>query len=357
MTKQFQSTNAENSKLWSLGIVWMLVLVAWCLPILASAHEVYILPPEVISEALSTTSPNPVLAYSGNEGLFYFWGFIAVVVTLTVFFASTFRRVEGWTGPLFALLKRYAHPVVRLTAGTTLIVFGITGSLYGQELPLRDLFAFSPAVVQFGMIALGISIIVGLQTRIMALLALLIYAYAASVGGFYLLTYVQHAAAYVFLILVGGGPWTIDHRFHLGWKFRKRLERFAPYAYPVLRVGLGASIMFAAFYAKFLHSNLALNVITYYRLDAFFPFDPLFIVLGAFIIEFLAGLMLVLGIEIRWTTLFLVFWLTLAHLYFPEAPWVHLSLYGFGIAIFFHGYDRYAIEGRLFKRRGAEPVL
>ncbi len=333
------------------------ILASLALPSLALAHEVYVLDPETVANALANPSPNPLAAYFGNEALFYFCGAIAVVMTLTVFFASTFHSLEARMAPFFAHLKRYAHLIVRLTVGTTLIVFGITEALYGQELPFHHLFAFSPTVVQYCMVALGISIVVGFQTRIMAFIALLVYLYAAAVQGIYLLNYAQHAAAYLFLIILGGGAFTIDHHFHLGWRFRKKLECFSPYAFPVLRVGLGASIIFASFYAKFLYSNLALEVVTIYDLGKFFPFDPLFIVLGAFIVEFLAGLMLVLGIEIRWTALFLVFWLTLAHLYFPEHAWVHLSLYGFGAAIFCHGYDRYTIEGRLFKRRGAEPVL
>ena len=336
---------------------FLVVLALLALPALALAHEVYVLPADAISGALTSASPNPVGAYFGNEGNFFLWGVVAVIVTLTIFFASTFRRFESSAAPLFNRLKRFAHSLVRLTVAATLIVFGTTATLYGPELPLALLFGDAAFLVQCALLALGICVFLGFQTRIASALALLLFAYAATTLGMYSLTYVQHAAAYLFLIIMGGGSWTLDHRFHLGWHFRKHLDRLAPYAFPMLRVGLGTSIMFAAFYAKFLHSNLALEVVTRYHLEALFPFDPLFTVLGAFIIEFLAGLMLALGIEIRWTTLFLVFWLTLAHLYLPEAPWVHLSLYGLGLAILFHGYDRFALEGRLFKRRGAEPVL
>ncbi len=334
-----------------------LALSLLALPTLASAHEVYLLTQETIDQAVHTPSPNPVLAYFGNEGHFYFWGFVAIILTLTVFFASTFRRIEAWTVPFFALLKRFAHPLVRITIGATLVGFGVNAILYGPEVPLNAIFGIAAPMMQVLMIAIGAGIVIGFQTRLLSAFALGIYLYATTALGFYALTYLQHAAGYLFLIIVGGGLWTIDHRFHLGWHIRKQLEHFAPYAFPLLRVGLGASIMFAAFYAKFLHSNLALDLISHYHLETIFPFDPLFTVLGAFIIEFLAGLMLVLGIEIRWTALFLLVWLTLAHLYFPEPWWVHISLYGLGLAIFCHGYDRFAIEGRFLKHRNMEPVL
>jgi uncharacterized membrane protein YphA (DoxX/SURF4 family) len=337
----------------------MLLLCALCLvpSAFVRAHEVYVLPIETIAQAVASESPNPFTAYAGNEQSFYLWGVIAIIVTLTIFFASTFRAVEARAMPLFARLKRYAHLLVRLTIGASLIVFAATASLYGQELPFPMLFGSLVPIMHVLTLLLGVGIIVGFQTRVAALLALALYVYAAMRIDLYALTYLQHAAAYVFLVIAGGGPFTIDHRFHLGWHARKRLERYLPYAFPILRVGLGASIMFAAFYAKFLHTNLALAVVERYPISSILPFDPLFIVLGAFIIEFLAGLMLALGIEIRWTVLFLVFWLTLAHFTLPEAPWVHLSLYGIGLAIFCHGYDRFTIEGRFFKSRGMEPML
>lgn len=346
------------SKSLSLRAVGLLVVICALVPILASAHEVYILDTATISDAVSSPSPNPLLAYIGNEGRFFFWGFVAIVVTLTVFFATTFRLVEARTFSLFARLKRLALPLARLTAGATLITFGLTGFLYGPEIPFESVFGGVSAVLRLATMVLGAAIALGFQTRLASALAFSIFVYAAATSlGTYTFNYIQYAGAYLLLIILGGGAMTIDHRFHLGWHYRKQLERLSSYAFPLLRVSLGASIIFASFYAKFLHSNLALEVVSRYGLEAFFPFDPLFIVLGAFIIEFLAGFMLLVGFEIRWTALFLLFWLTLAHLYFPEAPWVHLSLYGFGLAIFCHGYDRFTVEGRFFKRHKMEPVL
>jgi hypothetical protein len=67
--------------------------------------------------------------------------------------------------------------------------------------------------------------------------------------------------------------------------------------------------------------------------------------------------MLILGIEIRWTAIFVLFWLTLSLLYFGEAAWPHLVLFGLGIALFLHGYDRYSLEGQFLKKAHTEPVL
>lgn len=332
-------------------------MMALLVPAFASAHEVYVLSPDAIAAAIADGSPSPLLAFLGNESRFFFWAFVCAVVFSTVLFASLFRAFETRTASLFSLLKRAAHPLVRITAGVCLIVYGATSRLYGPELPLEAVFAGAAPFIGWMLVALGACITVGLQTRLAATLALLVYAWGFVSFGPYLLTYTHHAGAYIFLIILGGGPLTLDHRFGLGWALRKRLERASSFAFPLLRVAFGASIVYAAVYAKYLHSNLALEVVTAFGLERYFPFDPLFVVLGAFIIELLAGLMLILGIEIRWTALFLVFWLTLGHLYFDEGWWVHLPLYGYGLALLAHGYDRFTVLGRMFKKRGAEPML
>ena len=94
-----------------------------------------------------------------------------------------------------------------------------------------------------------------------------------------------------------------------------------------------------------------------YNLTQYFPFDPLFIVLGAGIIEFLAGVFIIVGFEIRHTVLFLLFWLTLSLLFFQESVWPHLVLVGVLVALFMRGYDRYTVEGRFWGTGGREPVL
>src|SRR3989344_8709902 len=101
------------------------------LPYVALGHEVYVLEDEVIAQALSATSPNPFGAYGGNERDFYLWAFISFIVLSTVLFASTFRFLEKRAQPLLTHLKRFALPLVRLTVGITLLVFGLRGVLYG----------------------------------------------------------------------------------------------------------------------------------------------------------------------------------------------------------------------------------
>ncbi|MBI5457949.1 hypothetical protein HY971_04485 [Candidatus Kaiserbacteria bacterium] len=330
------------------------------LPTIASAHEVYVLDPSAVAAGMATASPNPFTAYSGNELSFFFWGFIVFVTTLTILFVSLFRVFERLADPLLFSLKQWAHPLVRLTVGACLLSFGIAGKLYGTEIDTGGLFGSWGVVMQALFVLGGVVTIAGIYVRTVAILSLTVYAYAASALGWYVLTYADHLGSYLLLLVLGAGSWSLENFLHRGYlphPMRRYLQPFVPFAFPVMRVLFGFGLIFAAVYAKFIHTQLALDVVQQYHLTTYFPFDPLFIVLGALIIESAAGLMMLLGIEIRWTALFLVFWLTLSLLYFQEAVWPHLILFGLGIALFFHGYDRYSLEGRFFKRHGIEPVL
>jgi len=331
------------------------------LPYVALGHEVYVLEDEVIAQALNATSPNPFGAYSGNERNFYVWGCISFIVLSTILFVSTFRLLEKRMHPTLARLKRFALPLARLTVGATLFLFGINGVIYGPELPLTELFGPYAGFLQIFLVIFGLAVLAGLYARAAVLGAIVIYILVLLANGWYApLNYVNHLGAYLLLFIMGSGEWSLDTRLSLRPPFAKILpflHSLHSFAFPLLRIAFGFSIMFAAVYAKFLHRELALQVVLRYDLDRFFPFEPLFIVLGAFIIEFLAGLMVFLGIAMRWTVLFLAFWLTLAHLYMQEEWWVHIILYGAALAMFCHGYDRWSLEGRLLRRDGREPVL
>lgn len=337
-----------------------LALAAFASPALVFAHEVYVLSPETVRAGLAGDSPNPFTAYVGNEFNFFFWGFVSFVTVSTILCASVFRIFERALDPVLFYLKRWAHPLVRLTVGACLISFGLAGRLYGTEIDFTTLFGYLSIPMQGLFVLAGTMTVAGIYVRTVALFSIVVYAYAASVLGWYVLTYTDHLGGSLLLFILGAGSWSLENllrRGHLPAFIRRDIQPFVPFAFPAMRMLFGFGIMFAAIYAKLIHSQLALDVVNQYHLTNYFPFDPLFIVLGALIIEFLAGLMMFLGVEIRWTGLFLIFWLTLSLLYFQEAVWPHIVLFGLGLALFFHGYDRYSLEGRFFKRHGVEPTF
>jgi uncharacterized membrane protein YphA (DoxX/SURF4 family) len=71
----------------------------------------------------------------------------------------------------------------------------------------------------------------------------------------------------------------------------------------------------------------------------------------------LIGVFFIIGFEIRFTALVFFGFLTLSLFYFGEVVWPHLILLGVNLAFILHGYDRYSIERRFFKKGVREPIL
>jgi len=372
------------------SFVFFACLVLLCgifVPHGASAHEVYVLNQATIAQDLASNSPNPFGAFWTNQYQFFFWGFVAFVTVTTVFFASVFHAFELRCRPFLLYIKRWAPLVTRLTLGVCLIVGTYYQGLFGPELPLIGFAGQWTGLLQWVLYVIGFLILFGFCTRVAAFVALIIFFLSVLRYGSYMLTYTNYLGEILITLILGGGAWSLDAKRLLRvcdlkqncaeknpggggrsakrngakgfWKdsFADLIKKLEPYAFPIARVGFGVSIVFAAFYAKFLHSTLALDTIAQYHLTNYFHFDPLFIVLGALIIESLVGLFFILGVEVRWTAIFFLFWLALSLLYFGEAVWPHLILLGLNLAFLLHGYDRYSLEGRFFAHPGREPVL
>ena len=334
-----------------------LACAALAFPAIASAHEVYLLDPATIMRDVMNPSPNPFTMVAQQPDQFILWFMIGVIVVSTVFAMSITRVAENFFDPLLAHLKPYAAPIARVTLGVCLIASAYYGALYGPELPLSHFGAWAPLIQALLWIS-GVLVLLGFWTRIAALLAFITFLAGLAHYNVYMLTYANYLGEMIFAFILGSGRFSVDHWFGLrSGLFAPLKHRFERYAFPILRILFGISVAFASYFAKFLHSQLALDVVNDYHLTNYFHFAPLFVVLGAFCVEMLIGVFFILGLEIRHTVLFFLFWLFLSLLYFGEAVWPHLVLLGVLLALFCHGYDNYSLEGRFFKKHLIEPVL
>lgn len=337
-------------------------LVAFFAPALALAHEVYVLTPDTTTRALATPHWSELAVIARNLGEFTFWAFIAGLIIFVVFFVSIIRPLERWLDPFLARLTPYAPAVSRITVGLAFLAAAHYGALFGPELPLSGTFAGYETSVEGALVVIGLMIVFGFYTRIAALAALAFFGAEIAAHGWYLLTYANYFGELVLLLILGAHKLAFHHQGYderrapdwlLAWK-----RKFTPYAFLILRVGFGVSLLFASLYAKIFYNNLALSVAyAYPPLVRFFGFEPHFLVLGAALIEILIALFFILGVEIRFTSLFLLFWLSLSLWYFGEVVWPHIILIGIPVAFIFYGYDAYSLEGWYFKRGAREPVL
>lgn len=342
-------------------------LVAALVPAIAAAHEVYILSGQQISTDLSESGFDMMAVALDDIHRFFFWGFIAVLTIVSVFLISIIRPLEQALAPIFKRIKPYAPAVSRITIGIAFIAAAYFKAIFGPELPLEATFGAYAQLVTIVLVVIGVLIIIGLWARAAALVALALFGFAIYKHGWYMVTYTNYLGEILVLLILGSHRFSVhsvtglSERFHRSYHFL--IDKIQHLAFPILRVCFGISLLFASIYAKIIHNNLALQIASLplagheHSIAYYFGFDPHFLVLGAAIIEILVGLFFLLGIEIRFVSLFLLFWLSLSLWYFGEAVWPHIILIGIPIAFLMHGYDKYSLEGFFFKKRSREPVL
>jgi len=316
----------------------ILLVVIFFTPFLASAHEVYVLSPAEIQIALHTPSVPFLTVLHENLKLFSFWAFLGILAVVSIFLLSIMRIMEKTFDPFFLKTKKWGPIISRITVGVSFLAAAYYQASYGPELPLRAAYGSYTPIITVILIIIGILIITDIYVEIAAFIALLLYAFAVYKHGWYMLTYVNYLGEIILLLTIG-------------------FKKLKPYGFLILRVFFGIALIYTSFYAKILYSNLALMTVTKYSLTRYLHFEPHFLVLGAACVEILIGTFFILGIEIRATAIFLLFWLAQSLLFFGEVVWPHIILIGIPIAFFFYGYDKYSIEGYFFKKGNTEPVL
>jgi len=339
------------------------ICVSLLRPLAASAHEVYVLSSQEIAQSVSMASPNPLTAIPDHEFQFIQWGVVIAALILAVLVLTISPAFERVFDPFLMRLKRFAPLIGRLTFGLALIASGYFGDFFGPELPAIGVMSAGAAhILSVLIIVAGALICLGFLTRIVSLFALCIFIFTVFKYHLYMLTYMNYLGEILLFLILGGGAWSLDRAI----PFLRRIENsmrgigkvLEPYSFFILRVLFGFSLFFASFYAKFLHSNLALDTVNDYHLTTYFHFTPLFLVLGAFLVEALLGFCIATGFEVRFAAIVFTCFLTMSILFFGEAVWPHVILFGVNIALFCHGYDKYTVEKALFQRaRKGEPVL
>jgi uncharacterized membrane protein YphA (DoxX/SURF4 family) len=327
------------------GLVALLLPVASAfIPSVVEGHEVYVLGPDQIQTGIATPPFSPIAVILGSLDQFAFWALAAIIVVVGVFFISISRCVEKALDPWLLKVKRYAPLAARVTGGLAFFMCAYHGALFGPELPLVAIFGAYAGAARVLLAVVGLLILAGVWVRAAAVIVAGLFVAGVTHYGWYMLTYTNYAGE-IILLAIGAGTLLTKYRFL------------------ILRVAFGISLLYASLFAKFFHNYLALQVAAtplaghLHTLAQNFGFEPHFLVVGAGIVEVVIALFFILGIEIRFTSIFLEFWLALSLLYFGEVVWPHLILIGIPIAFLLYGYDQYSLEGRFFKKGRREPVL
>lgn len=311
------------------------------------AHEVYVLTPQEVThdEHIRKTDPWSVLTHSHDLWLAIAF---AVGIGLVLIIAALLKRTKPFQkiGATINKATVIAPDIIRVAFGASLIFSSLHNSLFGPELPLHS-FA-GAAILRPLLLIVGVALVIGLRSRIFAAVALLIWCFAFMSKGWYILTYTNYLGEALAVILFPVQTITLDKLIYKLRGIKIPRPSFERYSLTVTRIGFAFALFYTAITIKFLQANLPLDVVHRYALTRYFPFDPLFIVLGAGLIEILVAVMYFTGLLQRLTTIIFVIFITLSIAFFKETVWPHYLLLALGIGIFLHEPDNYALDKHWF---------
>ena len=311
------------------------------------AHEVYVLNGQQIAadKHAPKTDPWSALHSSHDRWTFLIYG-LAITLSLLLALYLKSRNFFQKIGQLIDRATVIAPDIIRISLGASLIAAGHFHSVFGPELPSNS-FAGS-ALIGPGCYIVGIGLVLGLGSRLLGALVSAFWVFTLFDKGWYMLTYANYFGEALALAIIPRQKFSLDA---LLFKAKKTKSSMEPWAMPVARILFGFSLLYAAVNVKFVTTALSLQVVNQYDLTRYFHFDPLFVVLGAGLVEILIASLYMLGLLQRLNSLMFIGFITASLLFFKEAVWPHYLLLGLAVGIFLHKPDKLALDSRLFKRK------
>ena len=232
-------------------------------------------------------------------------------------------------------LRPWVGTVIRATAGLLLILNGLFGYLYAPNFVNSG--STSDMILAVLLVSIGALFLIGLFTRIAA--AALIVTFIVSlfvIDPIEPLDHLEYIGIAAYLLLMGGGHWSLDSRL---FKDASWLSRYRDWALPALRIFTGLGLSVLALSEKLLNMSIAqefLNMHDWNFLASLGVSDRAFIIIAG-TVELIVGLSLILNIATRLTTLILaILMIVTAALLGLEEVIGHLFAIGVVLAIWVH---------------------
>lgn len=305
------------------------------LPVVAFAHEVYVLSPEQFQQGMQSTEVNAFTALNekGNIETFLLIALgIIAVLALNFYFRRT--KVGQFLHNQIERLSVFGPIVVRIAISASIFFSAWYSSFLGPEIPLSAL-PYGEVIRVVLFIVSGLFLL-GLFVEVAAFATLLVYIVAFLKFGPHLFSYLNYLGGLLTLMFLGSRFLSFDRLF---FGARQRFPKLKQYETAIVRVCYGLGIIYAAVVVKLLHPAVPLMVVTQYHMTDFhmlFPSDPLLVVLGATLSEIAIGIFIIFGFELRLTVLVSLFYITLSLFFFKEQVWPHFLLYGISLNLLFN---------------------
>lgn len=318
------------------------------------AHEVYVLTPNQINHDEHIQSPNVFHALNNAHNLRLFI-ILSLLALCILGFALFLKSTKPFTR-LGRLIDKttIAPDVIRIAFGASLIISAKNSAVFGPELPI-DSFPLA-GLLRIFLVVIGIALTLGIFIRLFGWLAILLCLFVFATKGWYALTYANYLGEALAVVLLPIQSLSLDALIAKLKHAKVTRFKYEQYSMPVARLLFGFSILYAAINVKFVTPALSLDVVNRYNLTHYLPFDPLFVVLGAGLIESLVAVLYMLGLLQRFNTVLFLVFLTLSLFFFKESVWPHYLLIALAVGVFLHKPDMWTLDRLLSKRKLAKST-
>ncbi|WP_150526700.1 DoxX family protein [Roseibium sediminis] len=202
-----------------------------------------------------------------------------------------------------------------------------TSTLFVANAVLEPQRAYTPVLVAI-QLALGVMLFVGFQVRLAAVGVICLAVAGHFLFGVSFLDFSLHFIAPALLVLSFGRKRNLFGARSSGCFLQKAADSLLKPAviYPIARIMTGIGFVYLAFRYKFLEPGLIMTILDHTPL-LFFKELAGAIVLIMGLVEFIAGILLILGVLVRPIALFLIFAFSFFALLLGESPFYHSQLY------------------------------
>lgn len=315
-----------------------LAIVAFVtVPFTALAHVRYIATPEEI-ESLGKPDYAALLSPL-SEPKYIIMMVATVIVVLGVYFYLNHNKYfHKWAIHMQHVgesYRPYIPWITRLSLGIILIGGATKGFLIS---PVLDVAFPWIALVQ---LVIGFFLMAGFLVGFSAVIAFALFIYTLVQDPYLIGSFDILALIISLLVLDSRRPGVDDIIGIPDFLHIRKLRKYLP---TILRVGIGVGMAYLAVVEKIMTPHLAAHVAEVTELTSVIPVSAMMWTFAAGVIEFVVGLLLVIGFKTRLASVAALFILSMSFFYFGEDVTSHVTLFGTLSAVFILGVGPLGID-------------
>ena len=317
--------------------ILILLTTLLSLPRISLAHVRYI---ATEAEQLTYGEPNFEMLFSPLSNMQYLIMIVAtlIIVVLMYWFCDHNKYIHKWTEHMAVVgesYKQFIPWITRLSLGIILIG-GAT-----NEFLISPVFETPFAWMNIVQLVIGFFLMAGFMTGFSAVVAFALFIYALVhepylIGSFDILALILSLFA-----LDSRRPGVDDIVGIPDFLHIKPLRKYLP---TILRVGIGIGMAYLAFVEKILTPELAALVAENTGLVNVIPVSAMMWAFSAGVIEFVVGVMLIIGWKTRLAAVAALVILSMSFFYFGEDVTSHVTLFGTLSVVFILGVGKLGID-------------